>query len=636
MGNFFDTASLFDESVQVDAVTQLERDPRAAVESATKRYIVWAIHPSSNERLRGEVLRTNVPIPDKDGDDTLERGREVRWGRYWLKESGSTDILPEASIEKAEDFRESPATLFAHYLSFVQMVGSPCFDYEKDESVFLRDKVDRWHNARIIGKTKHYYLFEYEDSPETTSEWIHRFSTRIRKKTSSGPKKKKKKKEKPWETVFELDWIRVRHPTLNMYLPAKVIMRDEEEETLLVQYEDAHLPQRQEVITRKHLEEPPPSDPAQNVEEMKVLPKIENYDNYDKRWRYNRIFIYSGALKVMGLRIHPISGANGHSLFRALSHQLFGSVENFTFVRAKCWEHIVSHKEYFANFVDVNFEYYIAHKKKGLDVEGEYFAMGDHLDIQAVCERFDVRVEIYSELSPLPLETIRFYHQMTELPVIRLSYRGQNHYDSVEHVDEPLPIKVMDGGRLAPIGAVPSKAKIIQTARENLWQTTIPKKKVTEKTIVSEDIDVSLLQVQQVYQQLVWIMKEFDAKIVQKRTLEVVKDKGGKEKEKMWVIEDLGNRLLDADETEEGVKAPSVNYLIRSANGLMNIEYPVLPMQPVGKGVNKGSQRYFLRVTAPEVSVKHIVRVMQTKLADIGKVQRRRLTIQTVRPNDAR
>lgn len=30
----------------------------------------------------------------------------------------------------------------------------------------------------------------------------------------------------PWDTFFELDWVRARHPTTNTYLPAKIITKD--------------------------------------------------------------------------------------------------------------------------------------------------------------------------------------------------------------------------------------------------------------------------------------------------------------------------------------------------------------------------------------------------------------------------
>jgi hypothetical protein len=35
-------------------------------------------------------------------------------------------------------------------------------------------------------------------------------------------------------------------------------------------------------------------------------------------------------------------------------------------------------------------------KRKGIDESSEYFCLGDHLDIQAICEMYDCSCEIFS------------------------------------------------------------------------------------------------------------------------------------------------------------------------------------------------------------------------------------------------
>ncbi len=39
--------------------------------------------------------------------------------------------------------------------------------------------------------------------------------------------------------------------------------------------------------------------------------KIDDLTDCESRWRFNRRFIYFGALKVIGLTIHPINGKDG-------------------------------------------------------------------------------------------------------------------------------------------------------------------------------------------------------------------------------------------------------------------------------------------------------------------------------------
>lgn len=85
---------------------------------------------------------------------------------------------------------------------------------------------------------------------------------------------------------------------------------------------------------------------------------------------------------------------------------------------------------------------------------------------------YDARCEVYSELSPRPLDTVRvsdspgclvcarvlivapqFYQQLDTLPLIRLSYRGADHYDSVSHVDSPLPLTIERDLVRVPLGS---------------------------------------------------------------------------------------------------------------------------------------------------------------------------------------
>jgi OTU-like cysteine protease len=575
-----------------------------------KKVVFYVNHPHTNERLRAYLIKRNVPYneeevedyenPDmerrhlgdtaedeeQDGKRRIERRHVVRWGKFWLNEPGSDYECSTEDLIELAPTEIPPTDKFGKYLSFVQTVGSPGFEYMKNDRVECRDMVGNWWPAVVKQKEQNYYfvqymrpdmrqvivsnmprdlvgpdarqylaemceqmgygrllaarddrgpnvpagtgrlLFEEEDSSsrcvadravqydgnmlyfkhdphaqrpnhEMDPEWIHKYSTRLRRINAEfdGQAPDERDEYWFWESIYELDWVRVRHPASNQYLPAKVLnirkrsdmyqpfefdqekMKQlainsfEEKEKqrskyiLTVQYADDTLLIRQEQISLYHLIHEDPK-------------KIEFLLDWKRRWEFNRRYVYETALNSVGLRLHRMDPNHGHSLFRALSHQLFGTPENFLYLRHEVLKHISKHKKYYSNFVDVNFEYYIAHKKKGLD--GNYFSMGDHLDIQAVCEIFDARVEIFSLRSPRPLDSIRFYQQMKDLPVLRLSYNAQDRYDSISHVDSPLPITITKELRQVPLGNLKSKEQVILRARQDEFN------RIQQKTEVHE------------------------------------------------------------------------------------------------------------------------------------------------------
>mmetsp|Transcript_28805 Transcript_28805/g.70250 ORF Transcript_28805/g.70250 Transcript_28805/m.70250 type:complete len:390 (+) Transcript_28805:784-1953(+) len=157
-----------------------------------------------------------------------------------------------------------------------------------------------------------------------------------------------------------------------------------------------------------------------------------------------RVELYMKALDSIGLEVTRMDDEGGHSLYRALSHQIFGTATNFKAIRIKCNAHIQRNKDYFQHFVDVEFEKYLAAKKKGTYVE-DFYAPGDHLDLQAVCEIYDCSIAIFSTLSDRPLDEIVFYPTSEKIfgriPQILLSYTGNDHYDSVFN-EEGVPLKI--------------------------------------------------------------------------------------------------------------------------------------------------------------------------------------------------
>jgi len=172
--------------------------------------------------------------------------------------------------------------------------------------------------------------------------------------------------------------------------------------------------------------------------------------------------------------------SNGQSLYMCISHQLFGSVDNWRFIRAACCRHISQHREYYQNLVDIEFDYYI--RIRNLAIENDdNLQYPDHLDIQAVCELFDCVCEVYSPLKykeamvSLVEPYLTFYGAVNEqrsrerkLPVISLSYLGKYEWTSVYEVTAPRPLRAQGG---LVLGQNPSVHHVILNARKEISDT---------------------------------------------------------------------------------------------------------------------------------------------------------------------
>ena len=114
-----------------------------------------------------------------------------------------------------------------------------------------------------------------------------------------------------------------------------------------------------------------------------------------------------------------------------MSHQLYDSGDYHAVVRETCMRYIDGEAAYFRAFVVGDFDAYVARMCRS----GEW---GDHVEIQALSEVYDLPIEIYA-YSTHPLRTYS-RQDSTEgstsvsdvrRPVMRLSYHFASHYNSV-------------------------------------------------------------------------------------------------------------------------------------------------------------------------------------------------------------
>ena len=172
-----------------------------------------------------------------------------------------------------------------------------------------------------------------------------------------------------------------------------------------------HLRQEEEArVKRKQMEEPD----QRRQEELRVL-----WKGREERFRRK--------LQDKELLIKDMEG-DGNCLFRAVADQVYGRQQLHRLIRQKCMDYLEANQAYFQAFVsEENFGEYVQRKRQ----EGVW---GDDVELQAISEIYNRPIEIYAYAA----EPMRTFHEQKEalLLPIRLSYFGQNHYDSIVPVEE--------------------------------------------------------------------------------------------------------------------------------------------------------------------------------------------------------
>ena len=125
-----------------------------------------------------------------------------------------------------------------------------------------------------------------------------------------------------------------------------------------------------------------------------------------------------------------IMGGDGNCMFRAVSDQIYGNEEYHNIIREKCMKYLLIERKFFSQFIeggDKEFDNYINMKSKS-------GVWGDDVELQAISELYNRPIEIYSG-SDKPLKTfhenINEFNLKQKISPIRISYHGQEHYNSI-------------------------------------------------------------------------------------------------------------------------------------------------------------------------------------------------------------
>ncbi|ESO82332.1 hypothetical protein LOTGIDRAFT_53774, partial [Lottia gigantea] len=152
-----------------------------------------------------------------------------------------------------------------------------------------------------------------------------------------------------------------------------------------------------------------PTARSDNEEEIVFIFQLE-------RW-------FEAALKEKKGFLIKKMGEDGACLFRSVADQVYGDQEMNGIVRKHCIDYMSKNSDFFSQYVTEDFITYLNRKRHD-------HCHGNHLEMQAMSELFNRRVEVYQ----YSLEPINIFHgdgTYTENEPIRISYHRNAHYNSI-------------------------------------------------------------------------------------------------------------------------------------------------------------------------------------------------------------
>lgn len=134
---------------------------------------------------------------------------------------------------------------------------------------------------------------------------------------------------------------------------------------------------------------------------------------------------------------------DGNCLFRSFSDQVYGTPEHHVLLREKCSSYIALERNYFEQFIAEPFTDFITRIQR----EGEW---GDDVEIEALSEIFDCRVEIYASYSHMLMRTLHETCDAKWQKPVRLQYVGHSHYNSLAPRSGFVPLANPNSNNIEP------------------------------------------------------------------------------------------------------------------------------------------------------------------------------------------
>lgn len=272
----------------------------------------------------------------------------------------------------------------------------------------------KWLEAFVIEESQEEVKVHYRNFSPKFDEWIplphiHRFR-------QYGPDKNLQKKVKQWA------------------VPEGI--REEDDVRLLIAHKNAQdsydRPGSASSMERKKLGSKGSSRESKSHKTDSTLNQQRQRQITEFSERYQH---YIHALEEQGLEVHAVEG-DGNCLFRAVAHQVYGEEQFHEIVREKCMDYMESQAEFYCQFVVggmETFPLYVAAKRQN-------GCWGDDPEIQAMCEMYGRPAYIWAYDAVCGAKNLRTFHEAAEVHgsvgdgIIRLSYYGGGHYDSIHKI----------------------------------------------------------------------------------------------------------------------------------------------------------------------------------------------------------
>lgn len=158
--------------------------------------------------------------------------------------------------------------------------------------------------------------------------------------------------------------------------------------------------------------------------------RIRRIENTSNKFEYYRSKLFSD-----GFILVPVLG-DGNCLFRSVSHQIYKTDQYHDLIRQSVMDYMELHADFYSSFIEgglEQFPFYINAKRMNA-------CWGDDPEIQAICEIYNRRAEIWTYDANCGAKKLRTFHEIamsceSNFPPIRLSFYGGGHYDSIVPLD---------------------------------------------------------------------------------------------------------------------------------------------------------------------------------------------------------
>lgn len=368
--------------------------PRDPEQVALEPGMFVDVRDSIGKWLEAEVLRVS---------GTEAQVHFLRWDSKW----------DEWICREKERYRFAPFHLYS--------AGSEVTAYEKGDKVFVYPPalVPRtWVEGEVRRKDGPQMQIQFEVKGRKHQYWFHVDSDEIA--GEDGPEEEPDADKTPDGKWFVGQYIEVLD-TVNKWLPASVLRVSGFR--IFVHYEnwssrwDEWLDVKRDRARLRGLGdaiEPSKEEKLKKEEEERFRAQLES-DH--------------------GFRVVD-SEKDGNCLFRSVAHQIYNDPELHARVRKDCYDYMERDREFFSMYVGEDFDEYLARQRKPNE-------WGDHVEVVALREMYNKNVEVYDKDSVRAPKPLGLTSEEYSVPVIRLSYHGSNHYNSV--VDPRAPPPLGDG-----------------------------------------------------------------------------------------------------------------------------------------------------------------------------------------------